>query len=564
LIDYRLYRIAFLPALIAVVVVMFSLEGAPDPLEPGTLRGEFDGARAAAFARQIVNTAPDRPPGSDGDSRVADLVHSRFGEVTTGAVSEQRFGATYEGDDVELRNVVLTLPGDTDSTVVIVAARDAARSPAAASSAAATGILVELANTFRISHRLTYVLASVSGSEAGAAGVKELVKHLPDPAAIEGVVVISQPGAADRRGPYVISSSAGTATASAQLVQTAALAVSQQADETAGQASPLTQLARLALPSGLGDQAPLIAEGYDAIAISSGGERPLDSSDDQVDDVSGASIDAFGRSVQSAVGALDFATAAPVHGPQTYVRLGSNLVPGWALAALALALILPAAVAAVDVCARALRRGHEAAPSLIWALACSLPFVGALALLYGLALVGLVPRPPFPFDPGVVGLGARGAITFVAMVVVVVASGLLLRRRNITATAAPAAALAACGAVAVVACVAIWFANPYLALFVAPTAHVWLLAARRARAARIRAGVVAVLALAPLAAALAAVAGALDLGPSAPWTFAIMVADGQIGLLEVAAGCLLAGALAGAVILAVRPLAEPDAGSAVV
>jgi hypothetical protein len=312
----------------------------------------------------------------------------------------------------------------------------------------------------------------------------------------------------------------------------------------------------LAVPSGLGDQAPLIAEGFDAVAISSGGERPLDSSDDQLDDLSGSTIDAFGRSVQSAVGALDFATSEPVHGPRTYVRLGSNLVPGWALSTLALALLLPAAAAAVDVCARALRRGLEAAPALVWALACSLPFVGAVAVLYGLALVGLVPRPPFPFDPGVVGLGARGAITFAAMLIVAVASAFVLHRRNITAAAAPTAALAACGAIGVAACLAIWLANPYLALFLAPTAHVWLLAGRSGRGVRIGTVAGAVLALLPVAAAFAAVAAALDLGPGAPWTFTIMVADGQIGLLPVIGGCLLAGALAGAAILAGRPVAE--------
>jgi hypothetical protein len=59
-------------------------------------------------------------------------------------------------------------------------------------------------------------------------------------------------------------------------------------------------------------------------------------------------------------------------------------------------------------------------------------------------------------------------------------------------------------------------------------------------------------ALLPLAAAIVAVATALDLGSSTPWTIARMVADGQIGLAETLAVCLLAGGLAGAVILAAR------------
>jgi hypothetical protein len=400
-------------------------------------------------------------------------------------------------------------------------------------------------------------LVSVSGSEAGAAGVRELVAHLPDPESVAGIVVISQPGAADPSQPFVVASSTGTTSPSAQLVETATLAVSQQLDRPVGSTSAVTQLARLAVPSGLGDQAPLIAEGFDAVAISSAGERPLDSGDDQLDDLSPDSVDAFGRSVQSAVGALDFATSSPIHGPGTYVRLGSNLVPGWALAALALALILPAALVAIDLCARTLRRGLGFAPGLVWAAACAIPFIGALALLYAMSLVGLVPRPPFPFDPGLYGLGVRGAIAFTLMLVVVVASFWLLRQRNITATAAPEGAFAACGAIAIAAAAVIWLVNPYMALLLAPVAHVWLLAAQPGRWARLRTAGGAVLALIPLAAGLAAVAAALDLGPSAPWTFALMVADGQIGLLEMVSGCLLAGAIAGAIVLGARTPTNP-------
>jgi hypothetical protein len=351
----------------------------------------------------------------------------------------------------------------------------------------------------------------------------------------------------------VVASSDGTATASAQLIETAALAASQQVDLQVGAPSALTQLARLALPSGLGDQAPLIGEGFDAVAISSAGERPLDSADDQVDDVSRESIDRFGRAVQSTVGALDFATTSPIHGPRTYIKLGSNLVPGWALTALALALIFPAAVIAAELCIRAVRgRERELGSAVVWAVAHSLPFIGVVALLYALTLVGLVPNPPFPFDPGLYGLGLRGAATFVLMALVAGASVFALRARHITVASAPDGALAAAGALAVVACLVIWLANPYLALLVAPAAHVWVIASRATPIARVATAVAAVIALLPLIAALGAVARALDLGASAPWTFTIMVADGQIGLLVIVAGCLLAGSLAASVALAMR------------
>jgi hypothetical protein len=556
-IDFRLYRIAFLPALLAVIVVMFSLEGAPEALEPVTPPTTFEGDRAAAVARQIATTAPDRTAGSAGDEQVADLVAERFDEIPAGAVSEQGFEVEVDGESRSLRNVLLTLPGDSTSTIVVAAARDADPGPGAASSAAATGILVELANAFRVSHEKTFVLASVSGSTAGGAGVRELVGGLPERDTIEAVVVISQPGSADRRRPFVITSSTGSGSASAQLERTAERAVEVQAEGLSREDDAFTQFARIAIPSGLGDQAVLIGEGNDAVAISSAGERPLASDDDQPDDVAPETIDEFGRAALSTVAALDVSIADPVHGPDTYVELGNNLLPGWALAVLALALLAPALVAAVDGLARAHRERLEIGAAFAWAGARSLPFVGALAVLYLLAAVGAVPRPPFPFDPAHFELGGRAAIAFGAMAVVAVASAWLLRSRRITAARAPDPAACGLGAIAVAACALLWLANPYLALLVVPIAHLWLLlpGARTVsrRVAVVTAGALACL---PLIAALLAVSRALDLGADAPWTFTLMIADGQVGFATALALCFLGGALAGGIALALHRFAE--------
>ncbi len=546
IVNLRLYRIAFVPAALAVVVAMFSLEGAPDPLEPVTPPTTFEGDRAAAVARQIATTAPERVPGSEGDEAIADLVVSRFEEVPAGAVTEQRYEAEVDGEPTSLRNVLLTLPGDAGSTVLVVAARDADTGPGAASSAAATGILVELANAFRVSHEKTFVLASVSGSTVGGAGVRELIDGLPERETIEAVVVISQPGAAERRRPLVVTSSTGAASAPSQLERTAERAVEVQAEGGSNEDGAFTQLARIALPSGLGDQAVLIGEGTGAVAISSAGERPLAAADDQPDDVSARAIDDFGRAAQSTVAAVDVAVGEPVHGPETYVELGDNLLPGWALAMLALALFAPAAVAAVDGCARAGRERLGVGAALAWGAARSLPFVGALAILYLLAIAGAVPRPPFPFDPSLYELGARAAISFGAMALIAAASAWLLRIRGVTGARAPEAAACGLGAVTVSAWGLLWLSNPYLALLVVPIVHLWLLTLRRHTVSR-QAAILGVIALAsvPLAAAFAAVSRALDLGVDAPWTFAIMVADGQIGFATALALCFLGGAVIG-------------------
>ncbi len=552
MIDFRLYRLAFIPALIAVVIGMFSLEGAPAAREAATPPTTFDGDRAATEARRIAAAAPDRTPGSAGDERVAELVRNRFEEIPAGAVSEQEFEADYEGERVSLRNIILTLPGDGASTVAVIADRDSARGPGAATSASATGVLIELANALGVAgHEKTYVLASTSGGAAAGAGARELVAGLPERASIEALIVISQPGASEQRPPFAITSSTGPNSGSVQLERTAEAAVEAQAQRVSTDEAAFTQLARLAFPSGLGSQAPLVDAGYDAVAISAAGERQLPGATSGTEEISGGGLDAFGRAIQATVGAVDISTTELVHGPDAHLQLSGNLIAGWNLALLGLTLLLPAAVAAVDGIARARRRGDRVGGGLAWAVARSLPFVGALAALYGLAVVGAIPRPEFPFDPGLYGLGTRAAVTLPLIVIAGLVSALLLVRRGVGAAGAPPASLAAVGVVAVAACAALWFANPYLALLAVPAAHVWLLATGRPGVARgALTALAALVSIAPLIAALAAVSGALDLGATAPWTWTLIVADGQLGLAVVLAGCFLAGALLGSVTLA--------------
>jgi hypothetical protein len=547
LINLRLYRFAFIPAAIALVVLMFSLAGVPAPIAEPVPAGTYQGAAAAATARQIVRLAPERPAGSTGDERVADLVADRFNEISGGAVGEQRFTAEVDGGEASVRNVFLTLPGDVGRTIVVLAGRDSPRGPGAASSAAATGALVELAGSLGIAgHSANYVLASTSG---GADGATEMINGLSD-SDVEAVVLLSQPGAATPAQDYVVASSSGENSGSIQLRRTAAEAVSNQVGTAPAEPSAFESLARLAIPSGLGAQAPLIADGFDALAVSSAGERPLPPAADQLDDLDAETLDGFGRATQILVGEIDGAEALE-HGPAAYVEIGDNLVPGWSLSLLCLCLLLPAVATATDACARALRREQHLGRGLAWAAARSMPAIGALAVLYGLALVGVVPRPPFPFDPGLHPVGARAVISLIAVVGAALASAVVLRLLRVTGRAAPSSAVAALGALTSGAAVILWLANPYLALLATPLAHLWLLAdAPPSRRRAVIVTVCAVLAGVPGVAALASVSGALELGVDAPWTVTIMVADGQLGLGMTAASCFLVGGLLGTVALA--------------
>lgn len=75
MIEPRIYRAAFVPALLAVVLTMFSLQSRPRPLPQGLAADVlFDGRLALTAASDLAESAPDRTAGSPGDAAAADVV----------------------------------------------------------------------------------------------------------------------------------------------------------------------------------------------------------------------------------------------------------------------------------------------------------------------------------------------------------------------------------------------------------------------------------------------------------------------------------------------------------
>ena len=544
MVDLRLYRAAFLPALIALVALLFSLQSLPQALSPLLSPATFDQAAAARLSHQIVTRAPVRTPGSSGDAAVADMVQRAFRQIHGGEVLEQRFTGDFRGDDVSMRNVILRLPGGSDRVVVLVAPRDSAAGPGATSSAAATAALMELATDLGSSrHSKTILLASTDGSSAGAAGAKQLASGLLDSTMVDGVVVLAAPGAAAARGPYLIDTSDGPNRGSVQLERTAERALHDQAVVSVHRPGALEQLARLAVPFGLGEQAPLIERGIAALSLSTNGERPATAAADGLEALSPARLAAFARAAYDIVLSLD-ASPGVESGPDSYIEVGGNLVPGWAIAVLALALILPALVAAVDGLARAARQG-EAARALAWATPRSLPLIAALALLYALALVGIVTRPPFPFDPGTIHLGAGEVVIIALLGLGAFGAWRALGGNGVPPELDREAAATALGLMLVVSTLVAWLANPFLGLLAVPIAHAWIpRAGGPMRLARLRTGAAIAVALVPVALAIASVASRLHLGASLPWQALVMVGDGGVPLLVALAACVSVGSLA--------------------
>ena len=559
MIDFRLYRAAFLPAIVAAIAVAFSLEGIPEPLQPAMSPAGFEPGRALRVGHDIVDAAPSRVPGSEGDAAAADLVERNFDAVEGGVVSEQRFEASYGGDDVSMRNVILTLPGESERSIVIIAGRDSPRGPGAVSSAAATGVLVELADVLgAVDHTKSLLLVSADGASAGAAGAREFAESFPGRDSIDGVLVIAQPGASTPSEPFVVTSSTGAQNTSIQLVRTAGRAVDETVGSEPGLEGLFSGLARLALPAGLGQQAVLIDAGLDAAAISSAGEAPLPADEDEPGDVSARSVSDFGLAAFTTVLALDADPDAPLHGPDSYLLAGGNLLPGGPLSLLALALLVPAVVAVVDALARAGRRRLGGAAALRWALLVVVPLLVARLLLTLLTLAGVVPGPDFPFDPALYAIGVGEVIAMLVLLGIAVGAYRAFGLLRAPAAADPAALAPALGALLVAGALLAWLANPFLGLVLVPVAHVWILPASRPLP-RGATALAAVVALAPALLVVADVAAAVGLDP---WDLTLMVADGQIGSVVTFSACVIVAALLGLVAAAGAPRVTTAPGPA--
>ncbi|MDQ4048159.1 MAG: hypothetical protein M3131_02060 [Actinomycetota bacterium] len=543
MLEPRIYRAAFVPALLAMVLVMFSLESRPRPLAQGLAADVlFDGRQAAAAARLIVAGARDRRAGTPGDRAVAATVRQAFKRRGFG-VQVDRFGQG--GKD--LVNVVGRRAGKSRRQIVVVAARDASGVPDAGGSAADTAALLELSRVFegRPSNK-TLVLASVDGSTLGQVGARRLEGSLESPDLVDGVVVVSGLGSRTRAAPAIVPWSGDVTRAGIGLQRTVAESLTHELSRPAPEASPGGQLARLAFPLGIGSQGVLLDEGYDAVRIAGVGE---------VDGSSGAAVDqdrlgGLGRATLRTLTALDQG-GKPAHGPRTYVTVAGQVMPGWVLSLLGIALLLPVLVASVDAFARSRRRRHSVAPWLTWLGAGALAFAIGLGLALALALAGATPDPPpAPVPPDLYPLDAAAAAVLGAVVGAVALAWFGLRhlvRRSepdLADLSSPAAAVAV-ALVLSLATLATWLVNPYSALILAPSLHLWILATltdppprRRTRLAMVAGGLVlpALLVLYHLI--------TLGIDPlGGAWYVLLLVAGGHVSFVSALLGCIMAAAL---------------------
>src|SRR5262249_20036237 len=281
MIDLRLYRYALLAVPLVAVIAMFSLQDVPRSLSTGIPPDAFDPASAVPLAKQLGTEAPYPTPGSAADEKLGDEVKNHFTGIDGATVSEQTFNGTFKGHDVDLRNLIATLPGDSNRQIALIAPRDVAEGSGATTTAAATAALIEIAESFSgTAHHKTLVFVSVDGSSIGALGTKRFIHDYSDSSLLDAAVVISQPALRNPAPPLVIPWPTGPQSTAAQLSETANSITSNELAPPAGDEGPFSALFRLALPAGLGDQGPVIEHGLPAVRLSADGELPVDPGSD--------------------------------------------------------------------------------------------------------------------------------------------------------------------------------------------------------------------------------------------------------------------------------------------
>ncbi|MGN6167291.1 MAG: hypothetical protein ACTHQQ_03845 [Solirubrobacteraceae bacterium] len=571
MLDLRIYRTSLLAVVVAAIVVAFALQGQPKPLGTTLVPDAFNGRSAYANMVDLARRYPHRLAGSAQDQALAGVISAHF-RTDEFAVSRRPFEAATPAGPRRLENVVAVRQGMVNPAIVVVAHRDALGSPARAEQSG-TSVLLELGRVLSgetLGH--TIVLVSTTGS-TGTAGAAQLAASLGRP--VDAVLVLGDMAGTHLTRPLVVPWSDGQQLAPALLRNTVTSALRSGAGLTAGTPSLAAELVHLAFPLAFTEQGPLNAHGMPAVLLSASGEKSPAANEP----VSRRNIERFGRTTLQIVDALDSNVRIPAS--SAYITLAGKRIPAWAVRLLVLALIRPVAATALDGLARARRWGYAVARPLAWVGASAGPFLAALAVVLvskAAWLSGVA--PPGPVGRGTVPLRTGDAVLLAVLVAVIAAGFWLLwarggiralggraptrgngsgiardddgrqprrearagRQRGAQTVGDPGAAAAILISSCVLALV-VWGANPFAALLLVPALHVWMVALSPKPA--IRPGVrVALLALGFVLPALVVVyyAVTLGFGPiDLAWAGVLMLAGGQIGILEAVLLCLLMG-----------------------
>jgi hypothetical protein len=554
MLDPRLYRVAFVPVLLALLVAAFSLQDRPRPIGTTLSPEAFDGIRAEQTLQQLQAQYRDRRPGGDADTRLAAYVAKQLRATVPGTVAEHHLSGTTIDGKRDLIDVVATRPGVPGPGLVVVAHRDSAAPGSATADLSATATLLELARVAadgRLRRTITFI--STSGGSGGFAGASAEAKRLADRA--DAVIVLGATAATDNRKPLVVPFSNGRGQAPIQLQRTLQQAVRDEVGTDAGAPHALTQWIRMAVPVTVGEQGPFLRDGQPAVLLSATGERPPTGATPTKD----GRIGRFGRAALRVLYALDNFRdyAAP---PRDDLVVRGKVLPGWSVRLLVGALLLSPLLMGIDALARLRRRREPMGPWTVWALASGIPFLIACLftrLLAALGLISAAPGAPIPAEA--LTFGGSGAGALCAILIVFALGWLVARRALLHASGAdrvrkrePDApgAVVATSRITTIGAAALWVQNPYAAMLVIPAVHLWPWALTPdLRWPRPAALALVLLGLVPLLLTFLADDHAFGMGtPKGLWFWTLLVAGGHVRagawvLWSLFWGCAVAAAL---------------------
>jgi hypothetical protein len=559
MLDPRIYRMALLPVVLAVIVLAFSLGDQQGPLGTNLAPDAYNGQNAYSTMNRFAADYPNRRPGSNGDDALASEVAGRLGgfHVSTDVFK----GKTVDGVRT-LENVVGVRAGLGNGSIVVVAHRDSLHSPGTAD-LSGTAVLLEMARVLSgESLQHTVVLASTTGS-VGAVGAARLARSLPQP--VDAVIVLGDLAGTTVHGPAIVPWSDGQAVAPPMLRNTLASALGAQAGLGAGSTGVFGQIAHLAVLMTPSEQGPFGSRGQAAALLSVSGERGPSAHEP----TSLNQITALGRTVLQSVTAIDAGQSLP--SPSAYLLFSRKTIPAWAVRLLVLMLIIPVLVATVDGLARARRRGHSILRWSAWVLSAAVPFALVVAVVVIARAAGLIVAPSAPVGGSAVSLHAGQIATLIGMACLIVLGLVWLRRAVIwllglrprelddqSSRYGPGAAAAVLLVLCVVA-LALWLANPFAALLLIPALHLWMWVV--VPDVRLPVPVTALLLLAGIAAPVlvgVAYATTLGLGPfEAAWSWVLLLAGGGVGVVTALEWSVVLGCTFGVVAIAVQAAREP-------
>ena len=551
--DVRVYRAAFVPAVIAVFIAAFSLADRPAAITTPFAPAGFTGSRAFDSLQELGEAFPERPAGSDADRALADRIAETFRASGLRVSRSTESGRTVDGP-AELETVVGVRPGLSSRRIVVMAHRDARGSPALAE-LSGTAALLELARVFKVRDlSSTLVLVSTSGGSAGGAGAHAFAESAAgDP--VDAAIVLGDIASRRIHKPWIVPWSNDRDAAPMGLRRTLESAVRREVGAQAGGSRAIGQWARRALPLTVSEQGEAARGGLPAVLLQASGERgpgPRAT-------VSETRLDAFGRAATRTVIALDARVSrSDEEGPFAAEGGGiitvRRLLPDWAIRLLVGSLLLPPLLAAVDAFFGARRRRLPVLRWIGWVGAAILPFLLAWAWIRLLGLTGALDVPRGPVLPEALPLEGRRIVALASAPLVLALAWLgprraLVSRLRLPATVSAGGAAAALGLAINALATIVWVFNPLAAALLVPAAHGWLFATApgTSTSSRVRAALV-LIGLALPALMTVHYALALDLGPlGLAWLAFLITAGGHISPLAAIVLSVLAGCLCGVV-----------------